>query len=131
VLEAFAGEPPVSALAFDWLMQLVQLGEPLHAPDLFEYEVANALRGMVWDKRISEQRAHEVVDQIQELGIQLHPLQDGAHRVLEIAVLLGRRSAYDASYLALAEALQTELLTTDRRLYRNARSLGLPVRTLA
>ncbi len=46
---------------------------------------------------------------------------------MEIAQLLRRRSAYDASYLALAERLDAELVTLDGALARNATALGFRV----
>lgn len=49
---------------------------------------------------------------------------------MEIALSLGRRSAYDAAYLALAETLKAELWTLDGPLYHNAVGRGFPVRLL-
>lgn len=49
---------------------------------------------------------------------------------MEIALSLGRSSAYDAAYLALAETLNAELWTLDGPLYRNAVGRGFPVRLL-
>jgi predicted nucleic acid-binding protein len=47
-----------------------------------------------------------------------------------LALRLERRSAWDASYLALAESLGAELFTLDGPLARNVRQRGLPVRSL-
>ena len=49
-------------------------------------------------------------------------------RVVEIAMHLRRRSAYDAAYIALAEALSADLWTFDAALARNAGPLGFGVR---
>ncbi len=59
--------------------------------------------------------------------IRLHELEDGPAAV-GLARRLGRRSAYDAAYVALAEALEADLWTLDGPLARNAAGLGLPVR---
>ena len=52
-------------------------------------------------------------------------------RMVEIALSLGRQSAYDAAYLALAEALEAELWTLDGPLYRNAVNRGFRVQLLS
>ena len=60
-----------------------------------------------------------------------HPLTGEEARIVEIALSLSRRSAYDAAYLALAESLNAELWTLDGPLYRNAIGCGFKVRLLA
>ena len=69
-----------------------------------------------------------------------HPRHDAAERLvqdwiaadsartIEIALQLGRRSAYDAAYIALAERVGAELWALDGSLVRNARGFGFPVR---
>ncbi len=59
-----------------------------------------------------------------------HPLTTEKARVVEIALSLSRRSAYDAAYLALAENLKAELWTLDGPLYRNAMARGFNVQLL-
>ncbi len=66
---------------------------------------------------------------IRTLPITYHPLGDPAGAV-EIALRLGRRSAYDAAYILLAQQLDAELWTFDGPLARNAAGHGLPVRLL-
>lgn len=63
------------------------------------------------------------------LTITFHPLQEGG-RTIEIARQLERSSAYDASYMALAEELEAELWTLDGPLARNATSRGFEIRLL-
>jgi len=43
---------------------------------------------------------------------------------------LGRQSAYDAAYLALAQELQAQLWTFDGALAKNAGGLGFPVQLI-
>jgi len=59
--------------------------------------------------------------------IELHSLKNGPD-VVQIALGLGRTSAYDAAYIAQAQQLDAELWTLDGPLARNALGRGLPVR---
>jgi predicted nucleic acid-binding protein len=49
---------------------------------------------------------------------------------VEIALSLGRQTAYNAAYIELAERLKAELWTLDGPLYRNAVGLNFPVNLL-
>jgi predicted nucleic acid-binding protein len=50
--------------------------------------------------------------------------------VIDVAATLGRRSAFDAAYVALARSLDAELWTLDGPLTRNAAGQKLPVRLI-
>ncbi len=86
----------------------------LDAPDLIRHEIANTLVKAVSRNRISEQTALEVIETFESLGISFHVVS--IPDAFKLASLYSR-SAYDAAYLALAELLDTELVTGDRRLY--------------
>jgi predicted nucleic acid-binding protein len=101
--------------------------ETLHAPDLILYEVANALTGLLVAGKLSEAMTQEAWRSVTTLPITLSPLADGP-KVIELAVKLRRRSAYDAAYIALAVELGTQVWTLDGPLARNASATGLPVR---
>jgi len=103
--------------------------EPLHAPALIRYEVANALTGLLAAERIADADIDDAWRAVVDLPITLHQLADGPHTI-RLATRQGRRSAYDAAYIALATALDAELWTLDGPLARNARGSGLPVRLL-
>jgi len=103
--------------------------ELLHAPSLILYEVANALTGLLAAELITDADLDEVWRAVVDLPITLHQLIDGPGAV-RVAARLGRRSAYDAAYIALATALSAELWTLDGPLARNASGSGLPVRLL-
>jgi predicted nucleic acid-binding protein len=66
---------------------------------------------------------------LEDLDLTLHPLEDGL-RVVTLARRLGRQSAYDAAYIALAERLGAELWTLDGKLAANAGAVGFPVHTV-
>jgi predicted nucleic acid-binding protein len=86
----------------------------LKAPSLLVYEVTNAAWQAERRGRISSLQADEILQAVSALDIQLLPLEWGES--LPMARRFGR-SAYDASYLALAERLDEQLITGDERLY--------------
>lgn len=108
---------------------LGETGEALHAPRLLRFEVANALTRKIVGGEIDAADAERAWRQIVAMPIALHELDDGP-AAIDIALRLQRESAYDAAYVALAQELDTELLTLDGPLARNAASVGLPVRLL-
>jgi predicted nucleic acid-binding protein len=111
------------------MQMLSEEGEPLHAPSLLRYEVANALTRKVVAGELDLADAETAWHQIAAMPIALHDLNDGPGAV-GIALRLRRESAYDASYVALAQKLDADLLTLDGPLARNAASAGLPVRLI-
>ncbi len=50
--------------------------------------------------------------------------------MVQVALVLKRRSAYDAAYLNLADDLGAELWTLDGPLARNASAHGYPIRLI-
>ena len=94
----------------------------LRGPDLLAHEVTNAVLQAVRRKRITLATAQEILTAFDDLMILLEPV--APVKVLTTAHRFGR-SAYDAAYLTLAETLDTDFITGDRRLY-NAVSGELP-----
>lgn len=88
-------------------------GEALHAPHLLDIEVVSGLRRLVSIGRLSEERATAAIEVLTQADIGRHP-----HRPLLPIIwsLRGRLSAYDATYVALASALDIPLVTTDQKL---------------
>ena len=87
--------------------------EQLHAPHLIDPEVANALRRGVVARRIESGDAWTALDRWRRLGMSRYAVFHLLERVWELRENL---SAYDASYVALAESLDCTLLTADVRL---------------
>ena len=102
----------------------------LHAPDLAYSEVASALTRMVAARALSRERSQAVCQELAGLPIRFHSL-GFEPAVVESALELGRKSAYDAVYLVLGQRLGAELWTLDGPLYRNAVAQGYEVKTLA
>ena len=82
----------------------------LHAPHLLDVEVVSALRRLVHTRELDAGRAREAIDDLGLLRIMRHGHVDLALRAWDL-----RRNftAYDAMYLALAEALDATVVTSD------------------
>lgn len=87
----------------------------LYAPQHLAVEVMSVLRGWVLGSEITAERARTALIHLEQLGIHwmdVPPLLDAAW------TLRNSVSAYDAVYVALAEALDCRVVTFDRRLAR-------------
>lgn len=87
----------------------------LHAPHLIDLEVTQALRRYVQKREIDGRDAAEALTYLHTLDLQRHAHEPLLERVWQ---LRDNMSAYDAVYVALAEALDATLLTCDRPLSR-------------
>ncbi len=101
----------------------------LHAPALLDAEVASAIRGLLMTSKvtisITRERAAEMLDDYADLPIERHIMAPLQRRVLE---LRDNFTAYDAFYVALAEALDLPLLTDDGKFARSP-SLSASIET--
>lgn len=89
--------------------------EQLHAPHLIDSEVANALRRRVAAKQLTAGDGWTGSNALKHLGMKRYPVFAFLDRIWELRANL---SAYDASYVGLAELLGCDLLTGDGRLAR-------------
>lgn len=89
-------------------------GEDLAAPHLIDSEVTHVLRGLALRGAITEAQAARAMQGFLALTIERFPADRLRPRMWE---LRHNYSGYDATYVALTEALSaTALLTTDARL---------------
>jgi predicted nucleic acid-binding protein len=99
----------------------------LGAPHLLDSEVTHVLRGLVLRRAITDEQAALAMSGFIELAIARYPADWLRSRMWELRHNL---SAYDATYVALAEmTAATSLLTTDARL-ANAAGLRCTVEVL-
>ena len=108
--------------ALDWLLQtaaghhiearIYSRRESLHAPHL-TLEIAQVLRRLVRERALTPQRADEAIEDMLSL-----PITRYAHDVFLSKIWSYRHnlSAYDATYVTLAERLGAVLLTRDHKL---------------
>jgi len=85
----------------------------LHAPHLIDLEVAQVLRRFVTAAMISPNRGELALEAFRELDVERHAHEPFLARIWKLRSNL---TAYDASYVALAEVLGATLLTCDRKL---------------
>jgi predicted nucleic acid-binding protein len=109
VVAALTGRPPVAGLT-------ERLGaDDLAAPYLLDVEFLHALRRLVLGGRLGEDRAADARDDFADLSIARCGHTALADRVWELRAGL---TAYDATFVALAELLDAPLVTCDARLAR-------------
>lgn len=92
--------------------ELRQAGD-VSAPDLVDVETVAVLRKRWLAKTLTAHRVATAVNDLQALDVQRFPALPFMRRAYE---LRSNVTPYDAVYVALAEALGCELLTSDTRL---------------
>ena len=87
--------------------------DELQAPHLIDVEVVQGLRRLVRMGEVSSGRADEAIADLADLDLHRHPHVDLLSRAWK---LRDNVSAYDAMYIALAEAIDATIVTCDRPL---------------
>lgn len=108
VLAALVARDPAPGL----VERLADDGD-LHAPHLIDTELLHALRRMTLTGAIGEERAADARSDVAELTLVRYPHEPLSDRVWALRHNL---TAYDATFVALAEALGAPLVTCDARL---------------
>jgi predicted nucleic acid-binding protein len=113
----------VTALLNDGQARRLLGTERLHAPHLIDSEIASALRRQVQANRVSAIDGWNALDTWRHLALTRYPVVGLLKRVW---ALRDNFSAYDATYIALAESLDCALVTADAPL-SNAPHLRCPI----
>jgi predicted nucleic acid-binding protein len=90
-------------------------GAELFAPSLLPYECANIIRRHELGGVVSGDLAAQAHADLLDLAVNLWPYELLSTRVWQLRTNI---SSYDASYVALAEAIGADLITLDRRISR-------------
>lgn len=109
LLELLLGTPGAVAVR----ERIASPEESLHAPQLLDLEVLQVLRRYAAAGALSSERARLVIEDLAALDLERYPHEPLLDRVWQLRDNL---TAYDAAYVALAEALDAPLLTFDARL---------------
>jgi predicted nucleic acid-binding protein len=108
VLAALVARDPTPRL----IERLADDGD-LHGPHLIDTELLYALRRMSMNDQISNERAEDALGDFAELALVRYRHQPLNDRVWELRHNI---TAYDATFIALAETLSAPLITCDARL---------------
>lgn len=95
--------------------RLLGPAETVAAPHLLDLEVLQVLRRYALAGEMDSERARQAVEDFLDFPILRYPHQLLSSRIWDLRHNL---TAYDAAYVALAEALDAPLLTRDARLSR-------------
>ena len=108
-----------------WVEEHLRAADDIGVPHLLDVEVVGALRRLARNGEISELRAEQALADLVDLDVTRYPHLPFMDAMWSLRENL---SAYDAAFVALAEALGASLVTTDLRI---ARAPNLPVRVVA
>jgi predicted nucleic acid-binding protein len=114
VLDSSAAVDYLARLApSEWVAEQIELDPDLHAPHLIDIEVTATLRRLLQAGSITEGRARAALDDLAALDLARYPHLFLLDRVWQLRRNL---TAADAAFVALAEALDAAVVTTDRKL---------------
>ncbi|MBS1787990.1 MAG: type II toxin-antitoxin system VapC family toxin [Acidobacteria bacterium] len=88
----------------------------LFAPTLFDYEIVNTLKNALVRKRIDELYALSAISDLIAYDIERHDTRSLQLSAFQLACQY-QRSSYDASYLVLAQTLDLDFYTGDKRMF--------------
>lgn len=99
----------------EWVASELAAAGSVHTPHLIDTEFASTLRRLVLLGEISPEHGAAALRHYRQLRLIRYPGEPLLDRIWQLRDTL---TAYDATYIALAETLDAPLVTTDRRLGR-------------
>jgi predicted nucleic acid-binding protein len=109
MLEVLLRTPAAAAVE----RRLFDSRQTMHAPHLIDVEVAQVIRRYAATRDLDADRGRAALADLADFPLRRYPHDLLLPRVWE---LRNNLTAYDAVYVALAEALDAPLLTSDKRL---------------
>ncbi len=110
-----------TSAAIDWMLRtptgqriahrIFSRGETLHTVHLLDLEFIQVLRRLVRERTLTARRAEEAMEDLSAVRVTRYAPSLLLRRIWQLRQNL---SAYDASYVALAEELKAPLITRDR-----------------
>jgi predicted nucleic acid-binding protein len=98
----------------------------LSAPRLWSYEITSTIHKYVFDQVLTVADGQDALRIMFAFGVNLIAEDESlCLSAFAWATRLNHRPAYDAFYLALAEKLNADFWTADRRLCNNAKGMGI------
>jgi len=108
-----------SPLADSVRRNVAESGDSLIVPHLLDVEVISALRRLVAGQRVDSTHADRVLAELRMFPAERYPHVSLLSRIWE---LRHNFTAYDATYIALAEATGSVLYTCDKKLAKGHRA---------
>lgn len=120
VAKWFLKDEPYSELAVRIQHEFAVKRITVSVPLLIFYEINNLLRTCVKGKRIAEEKAIQLYSDFIDLEFTVYSSKELLQKSLQIAIE-SDISAYDSSYVALAEHLKIPFYTADEKLLQKAK----------
>jgi predicted nucleic acid-binding protein len=108
-----------------WVEACITADDDLHAPYVVDVEVVGAIRRLVLTGEVAKTVARKALEDLEALDLRRYPHLPFVPRMWQLRENV---RAADACFVALAEALDATLVTTDSRL---AAAPGVRARILA
>ena len=109
-----------------WFSDLVENKVRFTAPEIWIPEIVSVIRRLVFNRMIEAEEAKSAIEDLFSLETEIvgSDLQL-CQKALRWSNLLGQSKAYDAFYMAVAERLNADFWTADKRLFNGAKQLGV------
>ncbi len=121
IARLLVGTPEQSQWETLWI-QWHESASLIVAPTLLYYEISNALHRLTVANQLTIAQADQALSDALSLEIQLYGNNELHQQAIALARQLNLPAAYDAHYLALAQRLEAEFWTSDRRLFNAVQS---------